>query len=993
MFKKLCAVVAVACISGTCLGQGVTNSVIVGWGRSAEVQTTTPAAIGLVVQIAAGDYHSVALRHDGSVLCWGSNADGQCNTPANLGPVKRIAAGYNTTIALLRTGSVACWGVNGNGECNVPAGLSDAIQVAGGGYHNLALRANGTIVSWGWNGVGQCTTPAGIGPVKGIGAGHAQTIAIREDGSVWCWGRNDSGECNVPPGLSNIGSVSGGGFHSLARATDGRTWYWGSNGWGQDIIPSQVQYARQVGGGHYHCLALALDRTVQAWGGDWEGQAQEPAGLAGVVQIAAGGYHNLALLAADEDGDGIDNTVDNCPLNANPLQTDSDNDGVGDVCENIANVLPPQEWKVSLGGNGHWYGVYTTSYNWWSATAYARGIGAHLASFNSLAEGEACENLTVNYHQSGPGDYWLGGIQEDTGAEPGGGWRWVYNEAFVPDWRSGEPNNQGDEDCLILNLTSTVGNEIDGACSSSARAIFEWDADCNRDGIVDYGQIMSGAIADTNGNFIPDSCEGVPFGAVEWPTSAGGNGHWYGYSPSGGFNADVTWAAAHHAHLVTWQTLAERTFIEFSLLGMGLGTYRTGAHQDPEGLEPAGGWGWHNGEPWNASVAGWQVGQPVNITGAEDCMIIKRSSSSALPDPYNQSRDCDEVNSSLIEWDADCNHDGLVDFGQIVRGELSDVDGDYLPDVCDCADIIIDGEINGVDLAALLGAWGSSGGANNADVSGDGIVNGADLSLVLAGWGACVSFPAPPSWATVLEWPPNPAVVTDAAFRTRMLATGLPWRVLDNASGIEMLLVPPGTFMMGASPGDSEAASDESPAHQVTLTNAFYLGRTEVTQETWLAEMGSNPSGFTGDLLRPVEFVSWAAIQPFCSQNGLRLPTEAEWEYACRGGNLTSRYGPVGNIAWYTTNSSNQTHTVGTKLPNALGIYDMIGNVWEWSQDWYGPYSATSVTNPTGPASGAYRTPRGGTYMASTAYCRASVRGGVPGTAGQHIGFRVARNP
>lgn len=663
------------------------------------------------------------------------------------------------------------------------------------------------------------------------------------------------------------------------------------------------------------------------------------------------------------------------------------------VSKAIANVLPPQEWKVSLGGNGHWYGVYTTSYNWWSATAYARGIGAHLASFNSLAEGEACENLTVNYHQSGPGDYWLGGIQEDTGAEPGGGWRWVYNEAFVPDWRSGEPNNQGDEDCLILNLTSTVGNEIDGACSSSARAIFEWDADCNRDGIVDYGQIMSGAIADTNGNFIPDSCEGAPYGAVEWPTAAGGNGHWYGYSPSGGFNADVTWAAAHHAHLVTWQTLAERTFIEFSLLGMGLGTYRTGAHQDPEGLEPAGGWGWHNGEPWNASVAGWQVGHPANTTGAEDCMIIKRSSSSALPDPYNQSRDCDEVNSSLIEWDADCNHDGLVDFGQIVRGELSDVDGDYLPDVCDCADIIIDGEINGVDLAALLGAWGSSGGANNADVSGDGIVNGADLSLVLAGWGACVSVPAPPSWATVLEWPPNPAVVTDAAFRTRMLATGLPWRVLDNASGIEMLLVPPGTFMMGASPGDSEAASDESPAHQVTLTNAFYLGRTEVTQETWLAEMGSNPSGFTGDLLRPVEFVSWAAIQPFCSQNGLRLPTEAEWEYACRGGNLTSRYGPVGNIAWYTTNSSNQTHTVGTKLPNALGIYDMIGNVWEWSQDWYGPYSATSVTNPTGPASGAYRTPRGGTYMASTAYCRASVRGGVPGTAGQHIGFRVARNP
>ena len=682
--------------------------------------------------------------------------------------------------------------------------------------------------------------------------------------------------------------------------------------------------------------------------------------------------------------------------------------GMGAGASAQGNVLPPQEWKVSLGGNGHWYGVYTTSYNWWSATAYARGIGAHLASFNSLAEGEACENLTVNYHQSGPGDYWLGGIQEDTGAEPGGGWRWVYNEAFVPDWRSGEPNNQGDEDCLILHLTSTVGNEIDGACSSSARAIFEWDADCNRDGIVDYGQIMSGAIADTNGNFIPDSCEGVPFGAVEWPTAAGGNGHWYGYSPSGGFNADVTWAAAHYAHLVTWQTLAERTFIEFSLLGMGLGTYRTGAHQDPEGLEPAGGWGWHNGEPWNASVAGWQVGHPANTTGAEDCMIIKRSSSSALPDPYNQSRDCDEVNSSLIEWDADCNHDGLVDFGQIVRGELSDVDGDYLPDVCDCADIIIDGEINGVDLAALLGAWGSSGGANNADVSGDGIVNGADLSLVLAGWGACVSVPAPPSWATMLEGLPDPAVVTNATLRNAITATNLPWRVRDNASNIEMLLVPPGTFTMGCSPSlQSVCNANEIPTHQVTLTNAFYLGRYEVTQAQWLAEMGTNPSFFQGPSypdasIRPVERVSWDMLQPFCTQNGLRLPTEAEWEYACRAGTTTafpngSNDGnTIGTIAWYNMNSGSQTNAIGGKLANGLGLHDMSGNAYEWVNDRFGTYPSGAQTNPTGPASGTNRVVRSGGWNDDANHSRVSYRSSItpdyiPINYG--IGFRVARNP
>ncbi|RLS87770.1 MAG: hypothetical protein DWI10_09705, partial [Planctomycetota bacterium] len=148
-------------------------------------------------------------------------------------------------------------------------------------------------------------------------------------------------------------------------------------------------------------------------------------------------------------------------------------------------------------------------------------------------------------------------------------------------------------------------------------------------------------------------------------------------------------------------------------------------------------------------------------------------------------------------------------------------------------------------------------------------------------------------WATTLEFAPNPAVVTDVAFLARMIATGLPWRVRDNASNIEMLLVPPGVFTMGASPGDVEAQSDESPVHQVTLTGSFYMGKTEVTQGQWIAEMVSNPSTFIGDLNRPVERVTWNMIQPFCAQNGLRLPTEAEWEYACRGGTLSSRYGPI----------------------------------------------------------------------------------------------------
>ena len=925
MFKKLCAVVAVACTSGTCLGQGVTNSVIVGWGRSVEVQTTTPAAIGLVVQIAAGDYHSVALRHNGSVLCWGSNADGQCNTPANLGPVKRIAAGYNTTIALLRTGSVACWGVNVNGECNVPAGLSDAIQVAGGGYHNLALRANGTIVSWGWNGVGQRTTPAGIGPVKGIGAGHAQTIAIREDGSVWCWGRNDSGECNVPPGLSNIGSVSGGGFHSLARATDGRTWYWGSNGWGQDIIPSQVQYARQVGGGHYHCLALALDRTVQAWGGDWEGQAQEPAGLAGVVQIAAGGYHNLALLAADEDGDGIDNTVDNCPLNANPLQTDSDNDGIGDVCENITTRYVPTEYatiqsainasapfdtvQVAAGtyaGPIDFMGKNIVVRGASAATTILSGTSGQSSSVVRMMNAEPAtarlENFTITGGLTGspvPGNKSAragGGvfmyqsaatisscIIQNNGASFGAGIYLLYCSGVV-------------ENCTIRNNSGDAygGGGLLFDCSTIVR-------NCE---ITGNSTVTAGGglhiVQIPNSNFAPQivNCSIM----VNSTTDRGGGIAWQG-------------------GLATLQIIDSNIAANAApLAGGGIYIYPTGG---------------------------------VNRT-------------------------------NLVSTD-------------VCSNSYPNISGDYTLDsashVCKCAgDINSDRQIDGIDLAILLSTWGTDGGTYpNADTNSDGVVNGVDMTIILSGWGSCASQYGP-AWGTVLEWTPNPAVVTNVTMRNAITATGLPWRVRDNGTNIEMLLVPGGTFMMGCSPGDGECGGDENPAHQVTLTDAFYLGKTEVTQAQWTAEMGSNPSAHQGNTQFPVEMVSWTMAQSFCTTADLRLPTEAEWEYACRGRTITSRYGVLEDIAWYGGNSIG-TQTVATKLPNALGLYDMLGNVHEWCQDSYRFYTTDSVTNPIGSGSG--RLHRGGSIIDGANLLRASWRSDAYDESfwWHHVGFRVARNP
>jgi len=318
------------------------------------------------------------------------------------------------------------------------------------------------------------------------------------------------------------------------------------------------------------------------------------------------------------------------------------------------------------------------------------------------------------------------------------------------------------------------------------------------------------------------------------------------------------------------------------------------------------------------------------------------------------------------------------------------------------------GRVNGADIGLLLGGWGAAGSTTGADIDGNGTVNGADLGLLLGAWGQC---PGVPAWAALLEFAPNPAVVTNASLRAAITATGLAWRVRDAATQVEMLLVPPGTFQMGCNMGSNlfPCYSWEWPTHQVTLTNAFYLGRYEVTQAQWQATMGSNPSyfqesnGYLDSASCPVETVSWNTIQGYLSATGMRLPTEAEWEYACRAGTQTPYYNgstddnTVGALAWWTGNSGNQTRPVGGKAANAFGFHDMPGNVFEWVNDWYGTYPFGQQTNPRGPASGSHRVIRGGGWNSTTPVVRSSGRGGVaPGEHGypyDSIGFRVARNP
>ena len=273
-------------------------------------------------------------------------------------------------------------------------------------------------------------------------------------------------------------------------------------------------------------------------------------------------------------------------------------------------------------------------------------------------------------------------------------------------------------------------------------------------------------------------------------------------------------------------------------------------------------------------------------------------------------------------------------------------------------DVNADGSVNVSDVTALVNQIIGSGSysAQACDVNGDGEVNVSDVTalvnLIINGGG-------------------------ESEFKNRTFTV--------NGVSFEMIAVEGGTFTMGAtSEQGSDAYDDEKPAHQVTLSS-YYIGKTEVTQELWKAVMGNNPSNFSGTNL-PVEKVSWDDCQTFIRKlntltgKNFRLPTEAEWEFAARGGNKSGGYKYSGNntlgyVAWHDENSSSMTHPVGTKSPNELRLYDMSGNVEEWCSDWYGDYSSSSQYNPTGPDSGFGRVCRGGSwYDYPEGSCRVSFR-------------------
>jgi hypothetical protein len=283
------------------------------WGDDSGGQTDVPTNLDDAVAIAGGDYHSIAIRHDGTLVAWGFDDEGQIDVPTNSLPFVSVAAGADHNLAIAEDGSVVAWGLDDSGQTDVPSTGSSTLSVAAGDSHSLALLASGTVVAWGDDSHGQTDLPLVLTgywwynwwyewfytppqPARAISAGRNHNLALLYDGTVVAWGDNSFGQASPPSNLSNVVAITAGYLHSAALCSNGTVVVWGDDTFGQTNVPPGLSNVVAIAAGDFHTLALLSNGTVVGWGDNTFGQLDVPSSVTNAVGIASGYYHGLALV-------------------------------------------------------------------------------------------------------------------------------------------------------------------------------------------------------------------------------------------------------------------------------------------------------------------------------------------------------------------------------------------------------------------------------------------------------------------------------------------------------------------------------------------------------------------------------------------------------------------------------------------------------------------------------------------------------------------------
>jgi len=272
-------------------------SSITAWGDNSGGQLNVPAPLADVVAAAGGDYHSLALRHNGALVAWGYNGYGQTNAPTNTLPFVTIAAGTDHNLAVTSKGSLVAWGRNDYGQCNIPAAATNGVvAVAAGDLHSVALLSAGTVTAWGNNSVGQTSVPQGLASITAIAAGRDHSLALRANGTVAAWGYNAYGQASPPASLSNVVAIAAGYLHSVALLSNQTVVVWGDNSFGQASVPAGLTNVVAIAAGDFHTYALLASGHIVGWGDNSYAQTNVPLVVTNATGVVSGNYHGLALI-------------------------------------------------------------------------------------------------------------------------------------------------------------------------------------------------------------------------------------------------------------------------------------------------------------------------------------------------------------------------------------------------------------------------------------------------------------------------------------------------------------------------------------------------------------------------------------------------------------------------------------------------------------------------------------------------------------------------